>query len=66
MTDNPCVDRNLLEQAMDVSGESDASVVLTTALKEFIARRSPKRLLELMGKLEWDASYDHKRERSRN
>ncbi|HEV8334184.1 MAG TPA: hypothetical protein VGQ22_22360 [Steroidobacteraceae bacterium] len=66
MNDNPCVDRHLLEQAMEVSGESDASTVLTRALEEFIARRSPKRILELMGKLEWDESYDRKRERSRN
>jgi hypothetical protein len=66
MNDNPYVDRHLLEQAMEVSGESDASTVLTQALEEFIARRSPKRILELMGKLEWDESYDRKRERSRN
>jgi hypothetical protein len=66
MNDNPYVDRHLLEKAMEVSGESDASTVLTQALEEFIARRSPKRILELMGKLEWDESYDRKRERSRN
>ena len=51
---------------MEVSGESDASTVLTQALEEFIARRSPKRILELMGKLEWDEAYDRKGERSRN
>jgi hypothetical protein len=66
MKDYPCVDRHLLEKAMEVSGESDASTVLTQALEEFIARRSPKRILELMGKLEWDEAYDRKRERSRN
>ena len=31
----------------------------------FIARRRQKRLLELMGKLEWDTSFDYKAERSR-
>lgn len=66
MNDNPCINRELLEQAMEVSGESDASAVLKRALEEFIARCSPKRILELVGKLEWDGSYDHKRERSRN
>ena len=66
MNDNPCVDRQLLERAMEVSGECDASAVLTKALEEFIARRSSKRILELMGTLEWDETYDHKRERSRS
>jgi hypothetical protein len=35
-------------------------------LEEFIARRPQKHLLDLMGKLEWDRSYDHKAERSRS
>lgn len=30
-----------------------------------IARRKQKNLLELMGRLEWDTSYDYKAERSR-
>jgi hypothetical protein len=38
---------------------------VTRALQEFIARRSQKRLIELMGSLEWDDSYDYKAERSR-
>jgi hypothetical protein len=31
----------------------------------FIARRRQKRLLELVGKLEWDEAYDTKAERGR-
>ncbi len=38
---------------------------MTRALQEYIARRQQKRLLELMGKLEWDESFDYKAERSR-
>jgi hypothetical protein len=38
---------------------------VTRALQEFIARRSQKQLIELMGKLQWDDSYDYKTERSR-
>ena len=60
------VDSELLERAMRLSDEARASVVLTKALEEYIARRDPKRLLELIGKLEWDATYDFKRERGRN
>ena len=63
---NPSIAGELLEQAMQVSGESSESAVLTKALEEYIARRSSKRILELCGKLDWDAAYDHKGERSRN
>jgi hypothetical protein len=33
------------------------------ALQEFLARRRRKRLLDLIGKLEWDTSFDYKAER---
>ena len=39
--------------------------VVTKALQEFIARRQQRGLLALMGKLDWDASFDFKAERSR-
>jgi hypothetical protein len=35
-------------------------------LEEFIARRRQKRLLDLIGKLEWDSSYDCKAGRARD
>jgi hypothetical protein len=37
----------------------------TKARLEFIARRRQRRLLDLIGKLEWDETYDYKAERSR-
>jgi hypothetical protein len=46
--------------------ERTKKAAVTKALQEFIARRKQKRLLELMGKLEWDQSYDYKSERSRS
>lgn len=39
---------------------------VTRALEEFIARRKQRGLIDLMGKLEWDTSFDYKVERSRN
>ena len=35
-------------------------------VQEFIARRGQKRVAELMGKLEWDPTFDYKAERSRS
>lgn len=60
------VDSELLDRAMRLTDETNPSVILTTALEEFIARRASKRLSDLMGSLEWDATYDYKSERSRN
>jgi hypothetical protein len=34
-------------------------------LQEFIARREQRKFIDLMGKLEWDKSYDYKADRSR-
>jgi hypothetical protein len=36
------------------------------ALQKFIARWRQKRLLALMGKLDWDAAFDYKAERARD
>jgi len=65
MATNLSLDPELLEQALKVSGERTKKAAVTRALQEFIARRSQKRLLELMDKLEWDDSFDYKSERSR-
>jgi hypothetical protein len=65
MATNLSIDPNLIEQALKVSGERTKKAAVTRALEEFIARRRQKRLLDLMGKLEWDPSYDYKVERSR-
>lgn len=65
MATNLSIDPDLLDRALEVSGERTKKAAVTRALEEFIARRKQKRLLELMGKLEWDSSFDVKAERSR-
>jgi Arc/MetJ family transcription regulator len=66
MATNLSLDPELLERALKVSGERTKKAAVTRALEEFIARRDQKRMLELFGKLEWDSSYDYKKERSRD
>jgi Arc/MetJ family transcription regulator len=63
---NLALDPKLLERALKVSGERTKKAAVTKALEEFVARRSQKKLLDLMGSLEWDDSYNHKAERSRS
>jgi hypothetical protein len=65
MATNLSIDPELLERALEVSGERTKKAAVTKALQEFIARRRQKRLLELIGKLEWDEAYDYKAERGR-
>ena len=55
-----------MDKAVAVSGEPTKKAAVTLALKEFIARREQKGVADLFGKLEWDAAYDYKAERSRS
>ena len=66
MATNLAIDPDLIERALEVSGEETKKAAVTKALEEFIARRSQKRLIELMGKLEWNDSFDYKKERARD
>jgi Arc/MetJ family transcription regulator len=65
MATNLSIDPKLLDRALEVSGENTKKAAVTIALKEFIARREQKRLLELFGNLDWDSDYDYKVERAR-
>jgi Arc/MetJ family transcription regulator len=65
MATNLSLDPELLKKALAVSGEKTKKAAVTKALKEFILRREQKRILELFGTLEWDESYDYKKERVR-
>ena len=65
MAINLSIDPDLLDQALAVSGERTKKAAVTQALREFVARRRQKRLLDLFGKLEWDEGFDFKAERSR-
>jgi len=65
MATNLSLDPKLIERALELSGEKTKKAAVTRALEEFIARRRQKSLVDLMGKLEWDRSYDYKAGRSR-
>ena len=65
MATNLALDPQLIDRAVELSGEKTKKAAVTRALEEFIARRGQRRLIELMGKLEWDQSFDYKAERSR-
>jgi Uncharacterized protein conserved in bacteria (DUF2191). len=62
---NLALDPTLIDRAVAVSGEPSKKAAVTLALKEFIARREQQRVVELLGQLEWDESFNPKAERSR-
>ena len=65
MSTNLALDPELLDLALEVSGEKTKKAAVTKALREFIARRQQRRLVELFGSLDWDPDFDYKAERSR-
>jgi Arc/MetJ family transcription regulator len=65
MATNLSLDPKLIDQAVKVGGERTKKAAVTRALEEYVARRKQKHLAELMGKLEWDESFDYNSERSR-
>lgn len=65
MATNLSIDPKLIDAALKLSGEKTKRAAVTRALEEFIARRRQKRMLDLVGQLEWQGQYDYKAERSR-
>mgnify|MGYP003381944804 CR=1 FL=1 len=65
MATNLSIDPGLIEQALAVSGETTQKAAVIRVLEEFVARRKQRDMLDLMGKLEWNPSFDYKAERSR-
>ena len=65
MATNLAIDPDLLDKALEVSGERSKKAAVTKALQEFIARRQQRRVLDLLGKLDWDTSFNYKAERAR-
>ena len=66
MATNLALDPQLLNQVLELSGEPTKKAAVTLALKEFVARREQRKVADLFGKLDWDASFDYKAERSRS
>lgn len=66
MATNLAIEPELIERALELSGESTKRAAVTLALREFISRREQPQLVELFNKFEWDTGYDYKAERHRD
>jgi len=65
MATNLSLDPDLLERTLRVSEEKTKKAAVTKALKEYVARHEQRGVAKLFGKLQWDPSYDYKKDRSR-
>jgi hypothetical protein len=65
MPTNLAIDDKLIEEARKIGRHRTKKEAVTAALDEYIRRRKQLGILEMFGKVDFDPSYDFKRERHR-
>ena len=66
MATNLAIDDELLNEALRIGGQRTKKDTVTQALQEYVQRRKQARILDLFGKVDFDAGYDYKRQRRRS
>lgn len=64
MATNLALDPDLLDRVLRASGKRTKREAVTEAMAEYVARREQAGLIDLFGALDWDDSYDYKRDRT--
>ena len=65
MPTNLAIDDQLLKEAQRVGGHRTKKDTVNEALREYVQRRQQAKMVELFGKIEFDKSYDYKKQRRR-
>ncbi len=65
MPTNLAIDDNLLVEAQRVGGHRTKKDTVNEALREYVQRRRQVKVLELFGKMDYDATFDYKKQRRR-
>jgi hypothetical protein len=65
MPTNLAIDDDLLAEAQQVGGHRTKKDTVNEALREYIQRRRQMKVIDLFGKIDFDPSYDHKKQRRR-
>lgn len=65
MVTNIDLDENLLSEAQELGGHRTKKAAVQAALEAYVKQRKALRILEMFGKVEFHAGYDHKSHRSR-
>lgn len=65
MPTNLAIDDRLIEEAQQLGHHRTKKDTVTAALGEYIQRRKQQDILALFGTIDYDPSYNYKRERTR-
>jgi hypothetical protein len=65
MATNLDIDPKLLVEAKRIGKHKSKREAVNAALSEYILRRKQLGILDLVGKVEWDPTYDYKAQRRR-
>ena len=65
MATNLALDDRLIEEARRIGGRATKKDTVTEALQEYIARRKQARIVDLFGTVQYDRTYDYKKQRGR-
>lgn len=63
MPTNLDLDDKLIDEAKRLGEHDSKKAAVNEALAEYVARRKRKRVLDLVGEVQWDPDYDYKAER---
>jgi Arc/MetJ family transcription regulator len=63
MATNLAIDDELINTALAVGHHQTKKAAVTAALQEYIQRHQQLEILSMFGKIEYDPSYDYKKER---
>jgi len=65
MPTNPALDDRLLDEAVRIGGHRTKKETVTQALVEYIQRRKQACVVDLFGTIDYDPTYDCRRQRRR-
>jgi hypothetical protein len=66
MSERLPIDQRLVEEARQAGRHSTGEEAIRCALEEYVARRRRQRIVELFGKVNYEADYDYKAARRRD
>lgn len=65
MATNLAIDDKLITEAQKAGRHKTKKETVTTALKEYIARKRQAEIIDIFGTINFDPNYDYKKARSR-
>ena len=63
MPTNLAIDDKLIEEAVEIGKHKTIKAAVTEALQEYILKRKQTMVREVFGKIEYDVSYNYKKQR---